>query len=545
MRLNLAATSILGLITSFPAIGAELVTASKIDTVTVFPDGAKITRQVELDLPAGETSVVLHGLPLSLDANSMRVSGVAEGGLQLGAVESRLALPLKLEVTGSGKLELLRIERAKLQGQIDALLLKKAMISNFAQSGPDRQAGELAVEKWSAAWSEVGAGSAAVAEELRVAGAKAQELDLEIAGLAPAHLLGPPGQSRDVTITLHADSATRAILTVSYAVTGASWTPIYDAKLDTSKLTLEMVRRAAVRQKTGEDWSDVDLILSTIRTTRSTSAPELASETLNFVDPVFYDAKTVAAPAPLARSKVAGQTLQMDDTAAAALPMSASKPVEETAAQTKLGTYAGTYHLAGRINVPSSSAQKAVLISSKTLSPKIRLTTTPALDLTAYLSTESINDLDAPLLPGDVSLIRDDTFIGKGKLAFTETGDVFSLGFGADDKVKVTRAPVKKKENEPVWYNQVKTETREYKTTIKNLHSFPVSVQLFDRVPVSENTSIIVEQLSLTTPPTEKQIADKRGVMSWALDIASNESKDIRLGYKIKYPADRDIVSPQ
>ena len=547
MRSTLAATSILSLIAAVPALGAELAAVSKIDTVTVFPDGAKVTRLVEIDLPIGETSVVLHGLPLSLDANSLRITGVAQGNLQLGAVESRLAMAQKSDVTASGKLEALRVERAKLQGQIDALLLKKAMISKFAQSGPDRQTGELAVEKWSAAWNEVGAGAATVAEELRIASVKAQELDMEIIGLDPARLASPPGQSRDVTIALHSDSATRAVLTMSYSVTGASWTPLYDAKLDTSKLTLDLVRRAAVRQKTGEDWSDVDLTLSTIRTNRSTAAPELTTERLNFSEPVFYDAKTVAAPAPLARSKVAGQTLQMEDAGAApaALPMSAPKAGEETAAQSSLGTYAATYHLAARINVPSDSAQKAVLISSKTLTPKIRLTTTPALDPTAYLSAESINDLDAPLLPGEVSLIRDDTYIGKGKLAFTETGDIFTLGFGADDKVKVTRAPVKKKENDPVWYNQVKTETREYKTTIKNLHNFPISVQLFDRVPISENTGITVEQLSLTSAPTEKQVADKRGVMSWAVDIASNESKDIRLGYKIKYPADRDIVSQQ
>ena len=545
MRSTFAATSILSLIAAFPALSAELTATSKIDAVTVFPDGAQVTRQVEIDLPAGDSTVVLRGLPLSLDANSLRVSGVAEGKLQLGAVESRSAVAQTSDVTASGKLEILRLERAKLQSQIDAMSLKKSMISKFAQSGPDRQSGELAVEKWNAAWNEVGAGMAAVAEELRAASVKAQELDLEIARLDPARSAVPLGQSRDITIALHAETATQAVLTISYSVAGASWTPLYDAKLDTSKLTLELVRRAAVRQKTGEDWSGVDLTLSTIRTNRSTSAPELASERLNFFEPLAYDAKAVAAPAPLARSKLAGQILQSEDTASAApaLPMSPPRPVEEAAAQSNLGTYAATYHLAGRLNVPSESAQKVVFISSKTLTPKIKLTSVPALDPTAYLSTENINDLDAPLLPGDVSLIRDDTFIGRGRIAFTETGDMFTLGFGADDKVKVTRAPVKKKENEPVWYNQTKTETREYKTTIKNLHSFPISVQLTDRLPVSENTSIIVEQLGLTTPPTEKQIGDKRGVMSWTLDIASNETKDIRLGYKIKYPADRDIVS--
>ena len=71
---------------------------------------------------------------------------------------------------------------------------------------------------------------------------------------------------------------------------------------------------------------------------------------------------------------------------------------------------------------------------------------------------------------------------------------------------------------------QTKVETREFKTSVKNLHDFPVRVTVIDQIPISENTAITVEQLPQTTPPTEKQVADKRGVMSWA----SNLSRRVR-----------------
>jgi len=67
-------------------------------------------------------------------------------------------------------------------------------------------------------------------------------------------------------------------------------------------------------------------------------------------------------------------------------------------------------------------------------------------------------------------------------------------------------------------------------------------VQVIDRVPTSENTAIVVELAPATTPPTDKQFGDKRGVMSWTLDLKPGEAKDVRLAYRMKWPADREIV---
>ena len=68
---------------------------------------------------------------------------------------------------------------------------------------------------------------------------------------------------------------------VTYAVRNARWMPLYDARLDTGakdrKPALELVRRAEITQNTGEDWSNVALSVSTVRTARGGSAPDLKS----------------------------------------------------------------------------------------------------------------------------------------------------------------------------------------------------------------------------------------------------------------------------
>jgi Domain of unknown function (DUF4139) len=89
---------------------------------------------------------------------------------------------------------------------------------------------------------------------------------------------------------------------------------------------------------------------------------------------------------------------------------------------------------------------------------------------------------------------------------------------------------------------RTKTDLREFKTTVRNLHAHPIRISIVDRLPFSENAAIQVEQVRETTPPTEKQVNDKRGVMAWIWDYRPGEQKEIRLAYRIKWPAERELA---
>jgi len=66
---------------------ADLQANSNISAVTVYPDSARITRTTQLSLPAGETKIILPGLPLQMQANSLRVSGTSTAAVSLGSVQ--------------------------------------------------------------------------------------------------------------------------------------------------------------------------------------------------------------------------------------------------------------------------------------------------------------------------------------------------------------------------------------------------------------------------------------------------------------------------
>ena len=50
-----------------PVRAADVDASSAVDAVTVYPDGASVTRIISVDLPAGDNTAVLKDFPLTLD----------------------------------------------------------------------------------------------------------------------------------------------------------------------------------------------------------------------------------------------------------------------------------------------------------------------------------------------------------------------------------------------------------------------------------------------------------------------------------------------
>src|SRR3954462_4339463 len=104
------------------ARAADVAAASAVDAVTVYPDGASVTRVITLDLPAGDHSAVLKDFPLTLDPSSLRVEGEAGAKLPIGAIDAkppRAAPPVNLPELDK-RIEALRDQHADLQGAINS-----------------------------------------------------------------------------------------------------------------------------------------------------------------------------------------------------------------------------------------------------------------------------------------------------------------------------------------------------------------------------------------------------------------------------------------
>jgi uncharacterized protein (TIGR02231 family) len=445
------------------------------------------------------------------------------------------------------RIETLRDERQMLDDKIAAEAARKAFAQRFANNVPFGlgEKGEARpLTEWRAAFGAVAEETAAADNAMREARLKQREIDRELARL-DAQLKTNPPRKMDVRVDLAAHGAGRSAFRVSYTVRGARWAPLYDARLDSGakerKPALELIRRAEIVQQTGEDWSDVALSVSTVRTAKGGSAPELRPLIVRFPQPV----------PPPPRPMMGGRADQQAAPASVAAPEPGQDsekqraqlaPAVEREAAVESSGYQVVYRVPGRISVAANDGAKSFRVASAKIAPDLLARATPALDETAFIEASFRQDDEAPLLPGRIALYRDGIYVGRGQMALTPKDETVRLGFGADDKVKISRATLKQIEGSAGFVSSAKTDRREYKTTVRNHHEWPIKVILEDQIPVSEVEDVKVEMLPATPPPSERDARERRGVMAWNFDLAPGEAKEIKFGWRMRWPADKVIA---
>jgi uncharacterized protein (TIGR02231 family) len=545
----LATTSLVILATAaaLPSWAADVDATSAIDTVTVYPDGATVTRVIALDLVSGDSTLVARDFPLSLDPSSLRVEGEAGAKLTIGTIDARpprTAPPVNLPELDK-HIEALRDQHADLQGAIDAAATRRKFAQRFAEASPAGlgDKGEARpITEWRAAFAAVAEEIATADTAIRDATRQRREIDRQIAQLETERAAKPPSKL-EVRIDVAAAAATRATLRVTYAVRNARWVPLYDARLDTGakdrKPQVELVRRAEVTQSTGEDWSNVSLGVSTVRIGRGGSAPELNTLVAQYpqaLKPMALGAASdLVRPAPMSR--------QMQYAAKSMEEPAQRERADEQQAVAEIGDFQATFRIPGRVSLGAAEGAKSLRIASTSVPADLAVRAAPVMDPTAFLEASFKQTDDATVLPGKVAIYRDGVFVGRGKIGASAKDETVRLGFGADDKVKIERAVLKRNEGSAgLLVTTSKTDERAFKTTIRNGHDFPIRVAIEDQLPVSENEDIAVEMLPSTTPPTASNIRDKRGVLEWTFDAKPGEVKDINFAWRVRWPKDKSMV---
>jgi uncharacterized protein (TIGR02231 family) len=554
----LAALAVLA--SSGPLAAAEIPATSKIDSVIVFPSGAEVRRIVKLKLDAGEHAILFNDLPQQAIQSSVRVEAKATGRLEIGSVDTRrISVPrLDPEVAAGNRkriedeIERLKDERARHQADQQAAEAQKSFLANLVQlpahaPQPLGAGTGAAREDWSQILALIVKEMPPAQKAVLDAGIKIRETDRKIRELErQLKAEGPRAEERTVVkVHVSVRAPLEADLTVRYQVPEASWSAVYDARLATGsrvappKLTL--TRRASITQRTGEPWEGVALSLSTTRPAAGSAAPELRPITVDFP----AERPVAAAPAPTApamprRSVPAGEAAARPEQEALALPQALLDAVERRA-DVAATAFQAVFAIPGRLTVPNTGEAKNVQIEEADVEPTLLVRAVPRLDARAFLYAKLALPKATPYLAGPVTLFRDQTFVGNGRIPQLAPGEEHELGFGTDDLVRVRYAVVEEKRGETGLISASRTDTRNYRMTIKNLHERPVAFSVLDQVPVAANQEIKVELIG-RTQPTKRDVDDRRGVLAWEDKLGADEERSIEFGYRISWPSSKSIV---
>ncbi len=314
---------------------------------------------------------------------------------------------------------------------------------------------------------------------------------------------------------------------LSYVIgSNASWYSFYDLRAKDVNSPIELVCKAKVNQNTGEDWKNVKLKLNTGNPSQSAIKPELYPWYLNlFVNqPIMYKTQSNV---PMA----AGARMEED--------VAFSKEVKLQAVQVQVNQnqLSSDFEIMSPYSIPSDGKEYQVDIQKYNLKASYNYEAIPKLDADAFLTAKITSWEDLSLTAGSANVYFDGAYVGATYFDPSQTGDTLTVSLGRDKRITIKREKLKDLSGSKLFGgNRERSFT--YEISIKNGKKEPISLFLFDQVPVSNAKEIEVKMGDNSGADYDTT----NGNIRWNLTVQPGETIKKNLSFSVKYPKDKQVV---
>jgi len=539
---------LLGLALIGPSLTAGEI-PTNISRVVVYEDRAMVTRAGESDISSGAQEIIIPGLPPMIVDDSVRVTGKSAGKVIITGTEVRrsyLVNPRRKEVEKlEEKIKVLKEDKSALDDGLRSLEMEKNFIAAIQSSVPEKISKEMLLTApdpgaWNNVLKFIGQSSTEVFARGRKLKSEKKELNKQIAALEKELdqiQSFVSREAKEIAISVESAGETSLKVEVSYVIRGATWRPVYDARADHNGGTVELTYRAEVRQKTGEDWENVKLALSTARPAIGGRPSELSPWYINIYMPApqrqrrSYSLSKGAAP--MAAMEMAMDEGDMEDE---------ELELRFDNAEIARSGAAVTFEIPRDQDIPSDGTFHGMSVDRTEIKADYSYITTPKLAEFAYLMARCENIADYPLLAGKINLFLGPDFVGNSRLDTIAPGEEYDLYLGIDEDIKVKRELISEKTEKGGFFSgNTGYKNYHYRITLENFHKAAQDIIVLDQIPISRSTDITVE-LGKITPPTVK-IKDREqpGIMSWKLELPPRIKKIIDFEFTVEYPKDKEL----
>ena len=286
-RLNCTAWLLLSICAAAAApVSGQTKVKTSVEKVTLFIDGAQVTRTEQVDIPAGNSTLVFTGLSPYLDDKSMQVA--AKGRFTVTAVNRLFNHTDSLE--RSARQQALEQELANIRQQqkkqqaarevIDAesdLLKVNCSVGNRNAATPLTAIKELN-EYYASRMEELKRRTLELEGQLKTLSEREQQVLADLTQLGGRQT----APMSEVEVRIESPAACKGVFTLTYYVRNAGWFPSYDIRSGGLSEPVEISYKANIFQNTREEWKNVALTLSSSNPTTGSIAPQLKTWWLDY-----------------------------------------------------------------------------------------------------------------------------------------------------------------------------------------------------------------------------------------------------------------------
>lgn len=541
------AIALLLLIGTFAFAQKPIFTTAKVKAATVYFNAAELSQTANATLPAGASEIVIKNVAVNLNESSVQIgapAGVTVLSVQftnnyISEYETDTKSPLLKRVRDS--IVLVQKEIQKVNNTINSetktieLLDKNQQISGV-NSGLSVTELMKMVDYYKNKQLEI-------ANTINTLSEKQQKLNETLQKLNNKLEIDTSKEEKTssgkLIVQVMNNIAGPVPLEISYLTNNAAWTPFYDLRTESVSTPINMMYKAQVAQNTGIDWKKVKLTLSSGFPNQNNQAPMLSSWFLrNNIVQANYGYSQKSKMNQL-QGRVAGlavdQEYKKSEGEVMAAPVLAESSVSNytTVEENQLNV---SFDIDIPYDILSNGKVHSVSLKEIKLPASYKYYAVPKAENEAFLLAEIADYSKYNLLRGEANIIFEGMYVGKTFIEPSQTSDTLNLSMGRDKKVSIKREKVADKSGTK-FLSSKKEQTFTYDITIRNNKKEAVELLLKDQYPLSTNKEIEVELLQSDSA----KVNAETGILTWQLQLKPNETKQIRISYRVKYPKDQTL----
>jgi uncharacterized protein (TIGR02231 family) len=272
------------------ATETEKLIKTKPEKIIVFTQGAQVHRNALVSVGPGQNTIVFTGLENCINTSAIQVGGT--GGFIITDIQHIVYYPEfeKAKLTGDAKfkkylknitdsLKELDYLVEEIDAKWDALSTEKTVLLNYNLYKGMSKKDSIAYLKDGLTFLReklynINAEQLKLKKEkekIQVKKNNLLERQVNINNeLANQNNTGET-EKVDYRVIVHliAEQASQANVTFNYYITNAGWTPSYDLRAVSTDQNVKLTFKAQIHQESGNDWSNVKMVLSTANPNRS------------------------------------------------------------------------------------------------------------------------------------------------------------------------------------------------------------------------------------------------------------------------------------
>jgi uncharacterized protein (TIGR02231 family) len=274
-----------------------------------------------------------------------------------------------------------------------------------------------------------------------------------------------------------------------------------------------------VRQRTGENWTDITLHLSTV-------AP------IGQIEPsqLFPRHRRIEKPVPVELDSRVGSYSE---------PVVESMVILEEASSmwsAKADGAGVTYTYGERVSITSGADTLRLELDVLSELGEILARAVPMRDDSAYRVVRFTNTSGEELLSAEYAArYIDGEFVGAEGFDGLVAGQKGEIGFGPIDGLRLSRDVLDQSEGGRGLISRSNQQVQKVEIEIENLTDQTWPLQVWDSVPYSQQEDLQITW-SATPRPTKEDLDKRRGILAWDLKMAPGENRKIRLETTLSWP---------